>query len=61
MCFGVLSFSERCEICGRCHPGEPAEQCFQRRAEAEASELSRELERYLASPEAQFFGWLASR
>jgi hypothetical protein len=61
VCYGTLSFCEPCEICGRRHPGAPAELCFERRAEAEASSLDTELARYLASREAQFFAWLAAR
>jgi hypothetical protein len=61
MCLGALSFCERCDVCGRRHPGGPAEQCFERRAEVEANGLGAELERYLDSPEARFFTWLAAR
>ncbi len=61
MCFGALSFCEPCEVCGRCHPGGPAEQCLDRRAETEVASLDAELEGYLASPEARFFSWLAAR
>jgi hypothetical protein len=61
MCFSALTFSEPCTVCGRRHPGGPIEQCFDRRTEAEAASLDAELERYLASPEAQFFSWLAAR
>jgi hypothetical protein len=61
MCFSALSFCEPCDVCGRRHPGGPAEQCFERRAEAEAASLEVELERYLGSAEASFFSWLAAR
>ena len=61
MCFGALSFCEPCEVCGRRHPDAPAEQCFDRRADAEAASLDDELERYLDSPEARFFSWLAAQ
>lgn len=61
MCFSALSFCEPCEVCGRRHPQGPVEQCFERRAEAESASLDAELDRYLASPEAQFFSWLAAR
>jgi hypothetical protein len=61
MCFGQFTSCEPCEVCGRRHPGGPTEQCFERRATREAFLLDAELERYLASPEAQFFAWLAAR
>jgi hypothetical protein len=61
MCFGALSFCDPCDVCGRSHPGGPAGQCFERRAEREASLLDTELTRYLTSPEAQFFAWLVAR
>lgn len=61
MCFGALTTTETCELCGRRHPGGAVERCAGVRAEAESAGLEDELERYLASPEAAFFGWLARR
>ena len=61
MCFSTLSFCDPCDVCGRRHPGEPAEQCYDRRVERETASLEAELDRYLRSSEAQFFAWLAAR
>jgi hypothetical protein len=61
MCFSALSFCETCEVCGRPHPGGPVDRCYAWLAAAEAASLDAELETYLASPEALFFGWLAGR
>ncbi len=61
MCFGGLSTSELCEICGRHHPRGAAEQCFERRAEQEAGGLEAELSSFLDSSEARFLSWLAAR
>jgi len=60
MCFSALSFLAPCEVCGRCHPGEPVERCLELRAEIEAAGLDAELESYLGSAEARFFSWLAA-
>lgn len=57
MCYSTLSFCAQCEVCGRHHPGGPAEQCYA----FVASDIDAELEAYLATPEARFFAWLAER
>ncbi len=61
MCFGTLSFCKPCETCGRTHPPGLVQRCIELRARDEATRLDAELERYLNSPEAAFFAWLARR
>jgi hypothetical protein len=61
MCFGALTTCEPCETCGRRHPAGPKETCIELVARDETGRLESELGGYLESPEAQFFGWLASR
>ena len=61
MCFGTLSFSQRCETCGYTHPQGLVQRCIELHVRDEATRLDAELERYFASPEARFFAWLARR
>jgi hypothetical protein len=61
MCYGALSASESCGVCGRRHPNGPSDRCYDQRTHDEAATLPAELERYLATPEARFLSWLGSR
>ena len=61
MCFGPMSAVEQCDVCGRHHPGGPVERCADVAAATAAVTLEDELDAYLRSREAEFFGWLARR
>lgn len=61
MCFGAFTALEPCERCGRVHPAQLVERCIEFAAKDAAAGLDAELKRYLASPEAQFFAFLATR